>query len=152
MYKHDDKKINKYFKLLGRISLKDNKYSDKYIEEVEKIVKHKGGALLDNVFNSFGVTSMKQICRKIDYVNKILKGQTPAMVPELYYNFCNISNPNQNLGLLRRHGFYLPNTSNLEIIPNYQPWHIGKKVVYVLDYIDGKVILIIHILILIEVY
>ena len=63
--------------MLGRISLKDNKYSDKYIEEVEKIVKHKGGALLDNVFNSFGVTNETNL-RKIDYVNKILKGQTPV--------------------------------------------------------------------------
>ena len=43
------------------------------------------------------------------------------------------------------------NTSNLEIIPNYQPWHIGKKSGICARLYRWKSD-IIHILILIEVY
>ena len=73
MKKYDEKNVKKYFKILGKLSLKkgDN-YSDQYINDIRKLLNHKGGALLDNFFNSVGWTSNKRLAH-LDYMNKVKK-------------------------------------------------------------------------------
>ena len=122
MYKFDNKKIKKYLNILGKMSLKDENYREKYLNEINKIINNaKGGALLDDILNSSGFLPMSDENKmKIDWMWKHKKGLNPAPLSAKYrLNLCGIDGEKISNQIIQNNGFFLPD------INSNQDWDSG---------------------------